>query len=72
MVLLDTEVAGSSAIRPQVVSDQPIGDEAVFLEQLAHELRRGMLVLFRLDQDIEDLAAYFSAIEISVGKLPGG
>ena len=23
------------------------------------------------DQDIEDLAAYFSAIEISVGKLPG-
>ncbi len=24
------------------------------------------------DKDIEDLAAYFSAIEISVGKLPGG
>jgi cytochrome c553 len=24
------------------------------------------------DQDIEDLAAYFSAIEISVGKMPGG
>ena len=23
------------------------------------------------DQDIEDLAAYFAAIEISVGKLPG-
>ena len=23
------------------------------------------------DQDIEDLAAYYSAIEISVGKLPG-
>jgi cytochrome c553 len=23
------------------------------------------------DQDIDDLAAYFSAIEISVGKLPG-
>jgi cytochrome c553 len=23
------------------------------------------------DQDMEDLAAYFSAIEISVGKLPG-
>jgi cytochrome c553 len=23
------------------------------------------------DKDIEDLAAYFSAIEISVGKLPG-
>jgi cytochrome c553 len=24
------------------------------------------------DKDIDDLAAYFSAIEISVGKLPGG
>ena len=24
------------------------------------------------DQDIEDLAAYYSAIEISIGKLPGG
>ena len=24
------------------------------------------------DTDIEDLAAYFSAIEINVGKLPGG
>lgn len=24
------------------------------------------------DQDVEDLAAYFSAIEIQVGKLPGG
>ena len=23
------------------------------------------------DKDIEDLAAYYSAIEISVGKLPG-
>ena len=23
------------------------------------------------DQDVDDLAAYFSAIEISVGKLPG-
>jgi cytochrome c553 len=24
------------------------------------------------DQDIEDLAAYFSAIEIQLGKIPGG
>jgi cytochrome c553 len=24
------------------------------------------------DKDVEDLAAYFSAIEITVGKLPGG
>ena len=56
MVLLDAEVVCSSAIRSQVVSDQSIGNEAVFLQQLAHELQRGMLVPFRLDQYIEDLA----------------
>ena len=56
MVFLEAEVTGSSAIRPQVVSDQSIGNETVFLQQLAHELHRGMLVPLRLDQHIEDLA----------------
>src|SRR5882762_1837198 len=56
MVFFDPEVTGSSAIRPQVVSDQSIGNETVFLQQLAHELQRSMLVSFRLDQHIEDLA----------------
>jgi hypothetical protein len=56
MVLLNPEFAGSGAIRPQVVGDQSIGNEAVFLQQLAHEFQRGMLVPFRLDQHIEDLA----------------
>src|SRR5512139_2171595 len=56
MVLLDAEVASGGAIRPQVVSDQSIGNESVFLQQLSHELHRGMLVPFGLDQHIEDLA----------------
>ena len=56
MLLLDAEVVCSSAIRSQVVSDQSIGNETVFLKQLAHELQRGMFVPFRLDQHIEDLA----------------
>ena len=56
MVFLDPEFPGSGAIRPQVVGDQSIGNETVFLQQLAHELQRGMLVPFRLDQHIEDLA----------------
>src|SRR5229473_138353 len=56
MVLFDAEVASGSAIRPQVVGDQSIGHETVFLQQLAHELQRSMLVPFRLDQHIEDLA----------------
>ena len=56
MVLLDAEVADGGAIRPQVVGDQSIGDEAVLLQQLAHELQRGKLVASGLDQHIEDLA----------------
>src|SRR5271167_3643126 len=56
MVLLDAEVAGSGATRPQVVSDQSIGNKAVFLQQLSHEFQCGMLIPFRLDQQIEDLA----------------
>src|SRR5512139_3989775 len=56
MVLLHAEVASGGAIRPQVVSDQSIGNETVFLQQLSHELRRGMLVPFGLDQHIKDLA----------------
>lgn len=32
-----------------------IGNEAVFLQQLAHELHRGMLVPLRLDQHIQNL-----------------
>ena len=56
MVLLDAEVAGSSAIRPQIVGDQQVWNEAVLLQQLAHELQRGLLVALSLDQHIEDLA----------------
>src|SRR5260370_8196237 len=56
MVLVDPKVASSGAVRPQVVGDQSIGNETVFLQQLSHELDRGMLVPFRLDQHIENLA----------------
>lgn len=56
MMLLDPEIAGSGAIRPQVVGDQQVWNEAILLQQLAHEFQRGMLVAFGLDQHIEDLA----------------
>ena len=56
MVPLDPKVASSSSIRPQVVSDQPIRNETIFLQQLSHKLHCGMLVPLRLDQHIEDLA----------------
>ena len=56
MMPLDAEVAGSGATRPQVVGDQQVRNEGVFLQQLAHELQRGPLVAPGLDQHIEDLA----------------
>jgi hypothetical protein len=56
MAALDSEIAGGGAIRPQVVRDQPIGNEAVFLEKFAHQFQCGMLVSLGLDQHVEDLA----------------
>src|SRR5512139_1253100 len=56
VVLLDAEVAGSGAIRPQVVGNQQVWNEAVLLQQLAHDLQRSMFVAPGLDQHIEDLA----------------
>src|SRR5512139_2372350 len=81
VVLLDAEVAGSGAIRPQVVGNQQVWNEAVLLQQLAHELQRGPLVAPGLDQHIEDLAFSVdgapqidqAAIDLQVDliKMPG-
>ena len=81
MAILDTESAGSYAIRPQVVRDQHLGNEAVFLQKLAHRLQHGPLVPFRLDQHVEDLAfgvdgapqIDHAAIDFQVGlnQMPG-
>ena len=45
-----------SAVRLQVVGDQPIGNEVIFLQQLAHQFQRRVLVSPGPNQDIEDLA----------------
>ena len=54
MAALDPKVARCSAIRAQVVGDDSIGNEAVFLEELAHQFQRGVLVPLGLDQHVED------------------
>ena len=54
MTALDPEVARRSAIRAQVVGDHSIGNEAVFLQKLAHQFQRGVLVSLGLDQHVED------------------
>ena len=56
MMSLDPEIAGGGAIRPQVVRDHPIGNEAVFLQELAHQFQCGILVSLELYQHVEDLA----------------
>src|SRR5208283_752097 len=40
----------------QVVGDQPVGNEGILLQELAHQFQRGLLVSLGLDQHIEDLA----------------
>ena len=56
LAALDPEIAGRGAIRPQVVGDHPIWNEAVFLQEFAHQFQRGMLASLGLDQHIEAFA----------------
>jgi hypothetical protein len=48
----DPKVARRRAGRAQVVGDDSIGNEAVFLEKLAHQFQGGVLVPLGLDQHV--------------------
>ena len=50
------KLASCRPIGPQVIGDQPLRDEAIFLQQLAHQLQRGTLVSLGLDQHVQNLA----------------
>ena len=50
MQVLDAEIASRSAIGPQVVRDQSLGSEGVFLQKLAHQFQSGVLVALGLDR----------------------
>src|SRR5208283_3993564 len=52
----DPQVPGHGAVRSQVVGDQLLWNKGILLQELAHQLQRGMLVSLGLDQHIEDLA----------------
>ena len=47
---------GGGAIRPQIIRDHPIGNEAIFLQKFSHQFQRSMLISLGLDQHIEDFA----------------
>jgi len=50
------KIMSSGSIPAQIIRDQLIGDEPAFLQELAHQFQRGMLVSLGLDQHVEDLA----------------
>ncbi len=56
MPLRQAEIIQSGTVRWQFVSDEGIRDEALFLQQFAHEFERGLLVSARLNEDIEYFA----------------
>ena len=55
MAAFNPEIAGRRAVGPQVIRDQPIRNESIFLQELAHQFQRCVLVSLRLDQHIETL-----------------
>ena len=56
MPAFDPKVPGRGAVRSQVVCDQPLWNKGILLQELAHQLQRGVLVSLGLDQHIEDFA----------------
>src|SRR5271166_922960 len=56
MPAFDPQIPGRGAVRSQVVCNQPLWNKGILLQELAHQLQRGMLVSLGLDQHIEDLA----------------
>jgi hypothetical protein len=61
MAAFDPKIVGGGAIRPQVVRDQPIGNEAIFLQKFPHQFQRGMLVSLGLRFGDEQLLCRLDA-----------
>ena len=56
MVLGEAQIIQSSTVRWQFVGDEGIGDEALFLQQFAHQFQRCFLISPGLNQDIQHFA----------------
>ena len=56
MAFSDSKITGCSSIRSEVICDQLVWDKAIFLQQLAHQFGRRLLVASGLDQHVEDFA----------------
>src|ERR1700730_1351586 len=56
MAVRDSEMTGCSPVRAQVICDELVWDEAIFLQKLAHQFERRPLVASGLDQNVEHFA----------------
>ncbi len=56
MTSFDAEFSSGCGVRREFVGRHPFGDEAIFLQKLAHKFRRSRLVSLGLKQDVEQFA----------------
>ena len=56
MPTLDPKITRGGVVRSQIVRDQFLWQEAIFLQELAHQFQRCGLIPFGLDQDIQNLS----------------
>jgi hypothetical protein len=56
MPVQEAKVACGSAVRSQIVRDESLRQEAIFLQKLAHQFERRSLIPLALDQDIQNLS----------------
>ena len=56
MAFCNPKIMGCGSIRPQLIRDELVGNKAVFLQKLAHQFQRRLLVSSGLDQNVKHFA----------------
>ena len=70
MPMLDPKITRGGVIRSQIARHQVLRQEAIFLQELAHQFQRCGLIPLGLDQDIQNLSfAIDGAPEISQASI---
>lgn len=70
VAIRDPEFTSRGAIRPQVIGDDFVRHQAIFLQQFAHQFQRCGLIPLGLNQDIQNLSfAIHGAPEINHASI---
>ena len=56
MLMRDPKIARRGVVGSQIVGDQILWQEAIFLQELAHQFQRCGFIPFGLDQDIQNFS----------------